>query len=139
MSRFFFFGSIFLLWFPLITEAQNINQNLRIRARIIAIPSNGFNSSEEPPQFSYVPLKYKVLRVCKGGDLKDGAEIIVAHGPANVRKLKVGDELVLEIKWTRDFRETAEILGDNGIKDGEEFIADYIFLRFAKYDSCPLP
>jgi hypothetical protein len=128
---------IFLFLLPFISiftcMGQDSNRYLRIKAKVVRIPESSFDQEKEPPEFSYVILTYKVLKVCKG-DYNEG-EIKVAQGVSR-RKLKEGDEVTLEVKSTKEFREAAEILQKSGISRSEESIADYIFVKFKKSSSC---
>ena len=99
-----------------ITELPEIPRNsyepepphLKIKAKVMEIPETIYDQEPEPPQFLFVNLKYKVLGMCEGEYYED--EIKVAQGVVSKRKLKVGDEIILEVKTTTEFREVAEKL-----------------------------
>lgn len=138
--------------------------HLKIKAKVMKIPETAYDQEPEPPQLLFVNLKYKVFGMCEGEYYGD--EIKVAQGVVSKRKLKVGDEIILEVKTTTEFREVAEVLRQVRknrsltyralkVSEGvyaqetrpgklkkadeitsEENIADYILVDFTTSDSC---
>jgi hypothetical protein len=135
MKKMIVFLLSLLLFIPISTcMGQDSNRYLTIKAEVIRIPESSFDNEKEPLAFSYIILTYKVLKVCKGEYVGD--EIKIAHGVTSRKKLKVGDEVTLEVNPTNEFREIKEILQESGTIRSEESIADYIFVEFKKSDLC---
>jgi hypothetical protein len=123
--------TVILLFFSPLAAFGQTKDRLKIYAKVLDIPESSFDQEEEPRAHAYIIIKYKVLRVLKGTYAED--EIKVAHGIGSRRKLHVNDEVILEVKPTIEFRETAEILKEAGTDRSEESIADFIFVKFIRH------
>jgi hypothetical protein len=122
-------SAILLLSYPLMVYGQRENENcLIIRSRILEVPDSSFSRENSPPEGAYVVVKYRVLKVLKGSYEND--EIKVAQGVSSSRNLRVGDQVVLEVKLFKDLREEADFLREFGIERSDERIADFVFVRF---------
>jgi hypothetical protein len=114
---------------PLIVSAQQENDNcLIVRSRVLEVPDSGFFRETYPPEGAYVIVTYKVLKVLKGSYEDD--DIKVSHGVISSRKLRVGDQVVMEIKPFKDLREEADFFRGLGVEMSEDRLADFVLVQF---------
>jgi hypothetical protein len=127
---------ILCLFFNSISFGQIEKENLIIRVKVEKIPDGTFDEEvDSAPEGRYHIITYRVMKVC--GGIYENAQIKIAHGVKSTKKLKIDDEIVIEVKPTTEYREMAkELLEDFGVERSEDYLADFSFVKFDKPDSC---
>jgi hypothetical protein len=127
---------ILCLFLCLVAFGQIDKKNLIIRAKVEKIPDGSFDEDiDTAPEGRYHIITYEVVKVCTG--IYEKPHIKIAHGVKSTKKLKIGDEIVIEVKPTTEYREMAkELLEDFGVERSEDYLADFSFVKFEPTNKC---
>lgn len=128
MGKFIIYAAVTGLILALPSFSQKDTCHLIIQVEVLSVPETSFDIAA-PPDHAVVIVGYKVKKVLSGIYMNE--EIRIAQGVGTLQKIREGDELIVTVRATDEFRESARILREMGIENrSDDSISDYILVEF---------